>query len=166
MKSKRGAYFFIIDVIIGVFIFVMTILIISSFSVPKTSLGAVEQNLDVVAIDFFETTVGEFKSVDPNLYDSLPYEFVRDPSLSLDELIYYLHYEGRNDLAREVVISSTSWLPSNYGFSYGVRTFSYTRDKAGSSDILMNLSMKKMTIVLVSIDEILPTGTTVISVWT
>lgn len=115
--NKRGVYFFIVDVVIGVLIFLTTVLVISSFFIPRPSLGGIDQNLDILTEDYFTFPVTDLPD---NLTESLPPNFIKD-DVTVDELVYLLNVTGGYSSENiEIVKWVCDWLPDNFGFRYKI----------------------------------------------
>lgn len=117
--NKRGVYFFIIDVIIAVLIFLTTVLVISNFFVLKPSLGGIDQNLDILTKDFFTLPVANLSN---DVLASVPEVYQKRSDLTVDELLYLLQSQNPtyNPNITEIIKSLISWLPSQYGFNYSL----------------------------------------------
>ena len=147
--NKRGVYFFIIDVIIGVLIFLTTVLVISSFFVPKQTLSGIDQNLDMLTEDFFSLPTS---ALDENLTKDLPLMYQDQDDLTVDELLFILDENGSFDGEMDAIIEDLIvWLPSQFGFSYYIKqgdSTLYSRPTAlgvdaENADVLV--SRKKVT---------------------
>jgi hypothetical protein len=148
--NKRGVFFFIVDVVIGVLIFLTTILVISTFFIPQHSLSGISQNLDMVANDFFSLSVTSLQS---NLTSDLPKEYIQD-SVSVDELLYLLAINGSYSSNISSIIESViDWLPNQFGFKYYIdqkNTLLYSRTTNSGlteSNSKVKLSKSKITII-------------------
>lgn len=143
--NKRGVYFFIIDVIIGVLIFLTTVLVISSFFVPRPSLGGINQNLDILTEDFFTLSVVDLPD---DVLASVPDTYQGRSDLTLDELLYLLEYqEPTYDTEIDEIIEGViSWLPAQFGFNYNITQGAatlYTRQTSlgigyGDADVVVS----------------------------
>lgn len=117
VRSKRGAYFFLIDVFIGVFIFIITLFLVNSFQVPKSTLGGAQDQLDLLADDLFTIQVVEFGSI---IQDTVHPNYTTDLTLTVDQLVYILYTDNQTQQARNLVGNLSTWLPSHFGFEYSV----------------------------------------------
>lgn len=99
-----------------------TVIVISSFFVPRPSLGGIDQNLDMLTTDFYTLPVTE---LDEDLTDPLPQEYIRE-DVTVDELLYYLYvleFKGMGVYGAEsdaIINSLIVWLPETYGFRYSL----------------------------------------------
>lgn len=120
-NSKKGAYFFVVDALIGIMIFSMTVFIISGFNVYDPSDGAIVQHLDLVSQDLFETQA---------LYMDSSSQFLQDlrknphyvEEETLDEFIYSLYLSGDVVSPSYLVGNVTNWIESSYGINYSIDT--------------------------------------------
>lgn len=120
VKSKKGAYFFVIDVLIGVLIFATTVFIISGFSTSTPSSIAINQQLDLLSTQLFQT---ELRNTDINndfLFNLKQNNSLYDPFLTLDEFIYELILHDDSANATLLIQNITSWLPETFGFNYSI----------------------------------------------
>lgn len=115
--NKRGVYFFIVDVVIGILIFLTTVLVISSFFIPSQSLSGIDQQVDILVTDFSTITSS---SLPTNITNSVPSVFVRE-DLNLNQFIYILYLNGSfSSEIDETIDWVVGWVPPRYGFSYSI----------------------------------------------
>lgn len=149
--NKRGAFFFIVDAVIGMLIFLTTVLVISTFFIPQHSLSGITQNLNMVANDLFTLPV---TSLDSNLTSDIPQEYVKS-SISVDELLYLLADNGSYSSNISAIIGSViDWLPSQFGFKYHIDQgsnqllyYRTTNSALGEDDSKVKVSKSKITII-------------------
>jgi len=115
VRSKRGAYFFLIDVFIAIFIFVITLLLVNSFNLPKNSLGGGQEKLNLLADDIFTLPLSTF---DLLIEESVNESYLLDQTITIDQLVYMLYLGGDLLEAESMLTNLTVWFPSNYGCSY------------------------------------------------
>jgi len=121
-KNKRGVYFFILDVVIAILIFMVTVLIISNFFIPKPSISGTEQTINILSSDLFTLPLTQLSE---NTTNKIPEEYLIN-SVSVDEYIYLLELKGNHSFAKEIVKEILEFWPGNYGFKYYIDTINVT----------------------------------------
>jgi len=117
VRSKRAAYFFLIDVFIAIFIFLITLFLVNSFSVSKSSLAGGQEQLNLLADDLFTIPLSQFGAL---VSDSVNASYVEDPTLTIDQLIYLLYLDNETLQAADLLEGMSTWFPTNFGFSYTI----------------------------------------------
>lgn len=120
MRHKKGSFFFILDVFIGSFIFLVTLFLILSFKVSAPETEGLSAKIDSFTQVVFELPVSSYEN---SYKDSLKSnkELWPSPLLTTDELIYYLYSNGYNETAYNLTKSLTFMLLSDYvGINYSV----------------------------------------------
>ncbi|MFW6378496.1 MAG: hypothetical protein ACOCZV_00575 [Nanoarchaeota archaeon] len=146
-RSRKGVFFFVIDVVIGIMIFFITIVLITSFSTSKPSLDASEKAIERVSTSLFEKSV---TYVDNEKTTALK-ENNAIPSLDMtvNQLAVYFYLENNQSESRQLIANTTSWATGQIGFSYHINeTLIYNKSASvktqENSDV--RLSRKKITL--------------------
>ncbi|MGM5481338.1 MAG: hypothetical protein ACQESE_02915 [Nanobdellota archaeon] len=148
-KSKRGVFFFVIDVIIGIMIFFVTIVIITSFHTSKPSLDASENTIKRVSETLFEIRISQFENND-KIIELREQDKIPDYDMSIEELAAYYWHQNDVNTSKELIGNSTMWMSSQTGFSYIINgTEIYRKEAAITEEQASNvkLSRKKITMV-------------------
>ncbi len=146
--NKKGVYFFIIDVVIAILIFMVTVLLITGFFTPKQSISGLDQTLNILSTDFFTMPVSKLST---NITDNIPSEYLVD-SVTVDEYIYLLELNGNHSFARDIVVEILGYWPGNYGFKYFIDTINKTVYEVNTplglslNDSSISLSRSKVTV--------------------
>lgn len=154
MRSKRGAYFFLIDVFLVVLILFVTIVTVLSFRSTEPSLLGLDQQLDVITYELYNVEIRDYDS--PNVTAlRLPggaiYTEGWNVQLTIDELIVLMMEEGYTTQASDLVAEAVGTIPRKYGVNYTINTSTslivvYERDSLVSQDnSLVKLSRKKIS---------------------
>ncbi|MFP4119040.1 MAG: hypothetical protein ACLFTH_03215 [Candidatus Woesearchaeota archaeon] len=147
-ESKRGVFFFVIDVIIAILILFITIIIITSFYTSKPALDATENTITRASETLFNIRIADIDN--PKTIEMRSDGKVPDFDMSIDEVVTYYWYHNDTNMSRQLIANSTSWLSSQTGFLYLINdTEIYRREAAitteNESDV--KLSRKKITLV-------------------
>ena len=147
VRHKKGSFFFILDVFIGAFIFLVTLLLIFNIklSQPETESLSLKLNsfTKIVFTDQISSYNNEYKDdVLAKSKETLP-----DPFMTADELIYYLHTNGYEENATLFVKNLTNVLLPNYiGINYSIGGEEiYSRFSQKLSFAKTSLTNKKIT---------------------
>lgn len=165
MKSKRGAYFFIVDVLIGVLVFFVTIAIISSFHVSAPSLGGVEQTLGLLTNDLYTIALANISDNPAIIELNLT---VFDKGMSIDDLVLQLVKSGNKSQAVLVITNATAWLPQQFGFEYSLDNVSIYKKSSlliSKNDSSVMLSQKKISLFTPSLNSPFSSGVTEVTLW-
>jgi hypothetical protein len=147
MKGKKGVYFFIMDVIIAVLIFTVTIVVLVSFNSSRPSIAGTQETLDIVVADLMNIEIRDISS-SPHLQDLRLDGYPISVDNTVDQALLMLVNDSRLADAQLVVLEITSWLPPQYGLNYSVSGEQiYFRNAIRSvEDSQVRLSYKKLTI--------------------
>ena len=174
MKSKRGAYFFLIDVILVIFILFVTVVTILSFRSQSPSLLGIDQQLETYSFELYRIEVRDYTSQTINTLRQ-PGGAIYDEgwavSMPLDELIALLVANGYTQDATSLVREVVQDLPRKYGFNYtlngtGTMVTVYNRtalvDKQNS---VVKLSKKKISWPRSSLNQTYEPYLSEVSIW-
>lgn len=120
-NDKRGSYFFIIDVIMGIFIFVLTIILLSTFYSSSPALSGAGQTIDNIYQESFLTPISDIGTTNPGIEELRALGYIHDTTITIDQLILSLNktYDFDNetvqDFAWNIFSNMTSWVPEQYG---------------------------------------------------
>lgn len=163
--SRKGVFFFILDVVIGVFIFFLTILLISHFNISKPSLDSSEKAIDRVSKNLFTMPIRNFdnaKTTEMRMNDRIP-----DMSMTVNQVVVYYWYQDNETMARELVGNTTRWMTGQTGFSYlvnGTEIYNRSAVVTTENESGIKLSRKKVTL-LEQGEEEYPPVVVEVSVW-
>lgn len=179
LRNKKGVYFFLIDVLIAVFIFLVSVLMLFSFNSFTPSLEGLTQTIDNVYDSLFMTELKDIGSNNAELnllrYNNITY----NPYLTLDEYIWLLYLEWGEDNfphweetwlnhSSALIANSSSWLTPNYGMSFSINgTLVYYRNASISSynESVTKLSKRKITAIAPNISFIAEPVISEVVVW-
>ncbi|MCA9478299.1 MAG: hypothetical protein KC535_04080 [Nanoarchaeota archaeon] len=154
IRSKRGAYFFLIDVFLVVLIFFITAITILSFRSSEPSLQGIDQQIDTVTYELFNVEIRDYDSpimTQLKLPTGAIYEEGWNNQLTVDELVVLLETHGYSVNATSLIQESVNNLPKKYGFNYSiiinnVTTPVYARDSLVSQvGSQVKLSQRKIS---------------------
>lgn len=123
IRSKKGAYFFLIDVFLVVLIFFITAMTILSFKSSDRSLSGIDQHLDTLTYELFNVELRDYDSSIVNALRSpsgIVYEENWNSQLTIDELVVLLIDNGHDDNASDLIEEAVGTLPAKYGFNYSI----------------------------------------------
>lgn len=122
--NKRGVFFFVIDVIIALLIFTITVLVLASFFAPRNAIGGAEQYANVMQEDIFNQRVGDLT---PDVRRYVPEKYNFD-SLRIDELLYLIVNDTDLDSenATTIFLAMAEVIPEQYGVALTIEGGSYT----------------------------------------
>lgn len=154
MKSKRGAYFFLLDVFLVILILFVTILTVLGFRSSEPSLLGIDQQLDTITFELYNVEIRDYES--PNVTAlRLPggaiYEEGWNAQLTVDELIVLLMENNYTDEAYDLVDEAVINVPQKYGINYTINTSLgletvYSRESLVSlENSIVKLTRKKVT---------------------
>ena len=177
-KSKKGAYFFVLDAMIGILIFATTVFIIAGFNTFKPSNDALTQQLDLLSADFYETELRDIDITSDFFLDLKQNNPDYDPYQTVDEFVYSLVIDGLTSEATILVGNLTTWLVSSYGVNYSITYYSsslsdnvtetiYYRNSTITTheDSRSSLTREKVTILRSSIYNHIPVGFSTLEIW-
>jgi len=107
-----------LDVFIGIGIFIITIILLSAFHSSKPSTAGTEQLIDNIATDVFRTPLSEVIFTSDAVALLFENDVVSDDSFTVDELIVLLMENDGQDTAEQVLDEVLFWLPDTVGVEY------------------------------------------------
>jgi hypothetical protein len=120
VRHKKGSFFFILDVFIASFIFLVTLFMIISFKVSIPEYDALSTKLTGFTNIVFKNPVNSYSNEYKDILKENPQTWP-DPLITTDELVYYLWANGHNESATLLVQSiSEMLLPNHIGIRYKV----------------------------------------------
>jgi len=135
-KNKKGVYFFLIDVLIAAFIFLVTVLTLFSFRSFTPSLEGSTQSIDNVYGSLCMTEIKDIGGNNPSLFQLQMSNYSCPRSFTIDECLWLLYYNlNLNNVTNisnhpnyplwinysgAIISNSTSWLSDNYGFTFSI----------------------------------------------
>jgi hypothetical protein len=138
-KQKKGAYFFILDVLLGVFIFVITIVLLSTFHSSTPSMIGVGQIMDNVYQEIFLTPLSAIGTSNPAIQELYDIPFcITDTSITIDQLILILRSHCNLDetealqTTHHILSNATNWVPEQYGLwvlIWDITIFTFQQDE-------------------------------------
>ncbi len=174
MRSKRGAYFFLIDVFLVILIFFITVMTILSFRSSEPSLLGVDQQLDTVTHELFNVEIRDYNSPIMTAL-KLPlgavYEEGWNNQLTVDELLVLLVRNGYDHNASSLVHEAVENLPRKYGFNYTINMSSsmitvYNRSSIVSLEkSIVKLSRQKISWPKSNLSDSYDPAITEVSLW-
>ncbi len=179
-RKKKGVFFFLIDVLIAAFIFLVTILTLFSFRSFSPSLGGITQAVDNIYDSFCRTEVKDIGTNNIALYNLHNQNLSCPPHQSLDECIWLLryeldvqsntsaNYETWKNISRAISGNATSWLQPNYGLEIKInKTTIYLRNASiiDLNESSTKLTRRKITVLTPNITFTAPSVTTEVIVW-
>lgn len=138
----------------AVLIFIATIVVVGNFFAPRTSLGGVNQYLEVFEGDIFRQSVGQLDSdVMQHIPQNTPRNYRYQTELRVDQLLYLLLLDNYTTEAKNVFDELASYVPEQYGVSYSVNDASLTNSsfyrpssRVELSDARTKLSARTITL--------------------
>lgn len=172
-NAKKGAYYFVVDSILGILIFATTIFILSSFNSLTVSSDAITQQVDLVTTDLYET---QLKSIDitDDFFLKLKKNPAYTPFLTVDEFAYALYLQNTTHHlnATYLIGNLTSWVVPSYGLNYSIDTGTknvtiFYRNSAITSyeDSRSSLTREKLTLLVSNITNIVPPAFSMVVMW-
>lgn len=166
--NRRGAYYFVIDVFIGLFIFVLAIFIIASYVNFSPSSSSAEQTMDSLTHKLFRLSLIK---TDPG--NSLLTEFklnnsLYDSSFTVDEFVFILVNHSQQQNASLLLENLTYWVPANVGFNYslnGQEIYSRQTISKTLQESTLKLTQKKITLVAANITTAYDMALTELVIW-
>lgn len=174
IRSKRGAYFFLIDVFLVILILFVTIMTIFGFRTDKPSLLGIDQQIDTITYELFNIEIRDYNSLNMTALrraGGAIYEEGWNNQLTVDELIILLMTNGYEIEARDLVLETVEKLPKKYGFNYAINTSIdfvtvYSRPSLVSVDAsLVKLSQRKISWPRSDIDNVYSPAVTEVTLW-
>lgn len=167
--SKKGAYFFLIDVFLGIFIFVMSIVIMLSFNVFLPSSSDVQQRMETLTEDLFVTQLQDADISNTHVnylrFNKNPYY---SPYISIDQLVYLLYNHSQLENATKLIGNTTSWLPPTFGINYtinGEEIYSRQAQTITLEESLTGLIKTKITMVSSNVTSFYDPVVTKLEIW-
>lgn len=118
-NSKRGAYFFVIDALIGILIFATTVFVIAGFNTVTPSSDAVTQQMDLLTEDLFATEL-RFVDITADYFFKMKVNPLYDPFYTVDEFVYQMNRSGDTGDISILLGNLTAWLVPTYGINYTI----------------------------------------------
>ena len=171
-RSKNAAFFFIVDTLIGILIFVTTVFIIAGFNSIKPSGESTTQQLDLISKDVFDTEL-RFVDITSDFFLDLKQDTENyNPFLTIDEFTYLLYLQGNVANATNLIANLTDWLVPSYGLNYSIFNGSdyipiYYRESSMTSfeNSRSSISREKVTIVSSNISTYIPPVFSLVVIW-
>jgi hypothetical protein len=166
LKQKKGAYFFIMDVLLGVFIFVITIILLSTFHSSTPSLIGVGQVMDNIYQEVYLTPVIVIGvTSNPVLQNLSNQGLLTNEQLTIDQLLMWLHENKEllpssqtyGGLVKDLLGNATTWVPPQYGYRlYMGNKLLYEKNSSFTSfeESIMGISRYKITVLNPSIQSV------------
>jgi hypothetical protein len=175
IKSKKGAYFFLIDVFLVILILFITMVTILSFRSSSPSLSGIDQQLDSLTYEFFNVEIRDYEGSSVISTLRAPGGAIFDEGwnnqLTIDELIVLLVTHGYSDDAEDLINESVDGLPRKYGFNYSIqtdllnRTVFYRASLISADKSSIRLSQKKVSWPRANLTNIYEPAVTEVSLW-
>ncbi|MBU0471375.1 MAG: hypothetical protein KKF89_06120 [Nanoarchaeota archaeon] len=171
--KKRGAYFFVLDALIGGAIFLISIiLIIGSYLNTPQTLQAYETTEDIMNL-LLNTKVTEFQDPERIISYLAKNGYITNSEQTLFEQISELHYKEEHQLAYNLTKSIlNSILEEQYGINYtiyekksGINTTIYNRSGESIENSNFMLSSKKITFLVANETTFFGPDITELRVW-
>ncbi len=167
-SQRKGAYYFVIDVLIGLFIFVLALFLIASYSTFTPSLGSVDQTLQAMQQRFFELPLTKADPGNAFLASLKENNSLYNPSFTIDEFIYVLYNNSQLANATLLLANISTWVPANVGFNYSLDGHEIYSKQALSKTMQesdVKLSQKKLTLVSANITTSYELAITKLEIW-
>ncbi len=167
-SNRKGAYFFVIDVIIGLFIFLIAIFIITSYSRFSPSFGSVEQTMNALEYKFFRQPLTKVDPGNPFLAMLKENNSLYSSSFTVDEYVYVLYNNSDPVNASALLANLSTWLPANVGFNYTIDGLEIYSQQAASKTLEesgVKISSKKLTLVSANITTFYDLAITELVIW-
>ncbi len=163
--NKKGVYFFLIDVLIAAFIFLITTLTLFSFRSFTPSLEGTTQSIDNVYSSIYLTEISDIGGENPALLSLELSNYSCPKKLTIDECLWLLYFNLDVDkynppssapkyslwmnYSRNILSNATSWLEDNYGVKVslnGIVVYDRNTSLRSVNGSLIKLSRKKITV--------------------
>lgn len=171
-KSRKGAYFFVLDALIGILIFATTVFIIAGFNTFKPSTGALSQQLDLLSADLYETELRNVDITSDFFIDLKQNHPLYDPYITVDEFVYFLVLSNEVNQASLLVGNLTSWLVPSYGINYSITygsnivTIFYRNSTITTyEDSRSSLAREKVTVLGSNMTHFIEPGFSSVAIW-
>jgi len=166
VRRKKGSFFFILDVFIASFIFLVTLFMIISFKVSMPESDALATKLTGFTNIVFKNPVNSYSNEYKDILKQNP-ETWPDPLITTDELVYYLWANGHNESATLLVQSiSEMLLPNHIGIRYKVdNIIVYEQKQFKEESSKIAISNAKITYKLINTTYSLGPVTTEVILW-
>jgi len=180
-NSKKGVYFFLIDVLIAAFIFLVTVLTLFSFRSFTPSLEGSTQTIDNVYDALCMTEIKDIGGNNVALLNLQMSNLSCPRTFTIDECLWLLYYkldldknnrtnnyELWTNYSKSIVSNSTSWLEDNYGMRFSINNkLIYLRNAsltdAGNSTT--KLSRRKITVLTPNVTFTADPVITEVTIW-
>ena len=165
-ESKRGVFFFVIDVIIAILILFVTIIIITSFYTSKPSLEGAENTIARASETLFNIRISMIeneKTIEMRTNGTIP-----DFDMTVEEVATYYWYQNKTNTSRQLIANTTKWISAQTGFAYVINDTEVYRKEAAittENESKVRLSRKKITLVEGSANESYKPVLTEVRVW-
>lgn len=167
-SNQKGAYFFVIDVLIGMFIFIVTIFLIFGYTSFQPSLGGAKQTLDIAEQKFFALPLSKVDSGNAFLAILKNSHPDYKSTYTVDEFVYLLYNKSDMVNASLLIGNLTEWIPANMGFNYSINGQEiYSRQAISKSmdQSSVKLAQKKITLLSPNITTQYDLAITEVVVW-
>ena len=164
--NKRGVYFFVIDVIVAVLIFSVTVAIIASFNTNQPSRASVEETMGIIVTDLMQTEIKDV-ATSPTLQALRLDGNITNLDLTIDQVLIILFDDGELNNAQNIVAEATAWVSPQFGMNYSIDgTQIYYRPAIiDANDSQVQLSTRKVSVVEANLSTYYPTRVTEVIVW-
>ena len=166
MRQKKGSVFFVLDVFIATFIFIVTILVLLNFRVNSNETEGLDTKISGFSTILFKNTVSSYSN---EYKDQLKQntQYWPDPLITTDELIYYYYAKGYYEQAGNLTESLTEMLLPNYvGLQYSIDgTTIFIRGEEKKERANTVIANKKITYRLINTSYSLGPVTTEVLIW-
>ncbi|MFH1589067.1 MAG: hypothetical protein ABIB43_00680 [archaeon] len=167
--NKRGAYFFVLDALIGSAIFLISVVMIINSSINTPTTGPSYLLSEDIMTLLLNTPVIEFR--DPYLSQIAKQGQITNLQQSLFHQIAEFHYTGKSGYATNLTRSIIeSVLPEQFGMNYsiivdGVPTTIYSRLVNSIPEATFQLSSRKITFLTINQTEYFGPDITELRIW-
>lgn len=154
--------------LIGLFIFVLALFVILTYTRYQPSFGGVEQTTEAMEHKFFRLPLTKAAPGNSFLAELKANNTFYDASLTIDEFVYVLITEGQMQNATLLLKNISVWVPSHIGFNYSVNNqeiYSKEALSLSKSESTVKLSQQKLTLVALNITKVYDLAVTKLEVW-
>lgn len=165
-KNKKASFFFILDMFLGSFILLITLILVFSFTFSEPELDNLQTKLNGFTTIVFKSPISSYSN---DVLSELTQNenLLINPDMTMDEFVYFLVLNGKINNATSLIASMSSLIiPSNMGLRYVVNNteiYIQNEDKMNKSNAL--IADRKITFKVFNSTSYLDKTITEVEIW-